>query len=110
MGTGQQCFSWIHRDDVVGIILYALDHDDIHGAINATAPQSATNKAFSVALGRALHRPALVPVPAFALRLMLGGAAEVILSGQHVVPKAITAAGYRFKYPALAGALQSILH
>ena len=110
MGTGRQYFSWVHRDDVVGIILYALDHDDIHGAINVTAPQPVTNKAFSVALGRALRRPALVPVPAFALRLMLGEAAEVILSGQHVVPKAITAVGYRFKHPELAGALQSILY
>jgi uncharacterized protein (TIGR01777 family) len=109
MGTGRQYFSWVHRDDVVGIILYALDHDDIHGAINVTAPQPVTNKAFSVALGRALRRPALVPVPAFALRLMLGEAAEIILSGQHVVPKALTAAGYRFKHPQLAGALQAIL-
>ena len=110
MGTGRQYFSWVHRDDVVGIILYALDHDSIHGAFNATAPQPATNKTFSVALGRALRRPALVPVPAFALRLMLGEASEVILSGQHVRPKAITAAGYRFKHPDLAAALQSILH
>jgi hypothetical protein len=109
MGSGRQYFSWIHRDDVVGIILYALDHDDIHGVINVTAPQPVTNKAFSIALGRALRRPALVPVPAFALRLMLGEAAEVILSGQHVVPKAITVVGYRFRHPELAGALQSIL-
>ena len=109
MGTGRQYFSWIHRDDLVGIILYALDHDTIHGAVNATAPQPATNKEFSVALGQALHRPVLFPVPAFALRVMLGEAAEAILSGQNVVPKAITAAGYQFKYPKLAGALQSIL-
>jgi uncharacterized protein len=109
MGTGRQYFSWVHRDDVVEIILYALDLDDLHGAVNATAPQPVTNKAFSVALGRALGRPALVPVPAFALRFMLGEAAEVILTGQHVLPKAITAARYRFKHPQLAGALHSIL-
>ena len=109
MGTGRQYLSWIHRDDLVGIILYALDHDNIHGPVNATAPQPTTNKEFSLTLGRALYRPVLVPVPAFALRLMLGEGAEAILSGQNVLPKAITDAGYQFKYPQLAGALQSIL-
>ena len=110
MGTGQQYLSWIHRDDIVGIILYGLTHTPVRGTVNATAPNPVTNKQFSLALGRALHRPVLLPVPAFALRVMLGEAAEAILSGQNVVPKAITAAGYQFKYPELPGALQSILH
>jgi hypothetical protein len=110
MGTGRQYLSWIHRDDVLGIILHALDHDYIHGAINATAPQPTTNKAFCAALGRVLHRPVWAPIPAFAVRALLGEAAELILTGQNVVPKAITEAGYRFKHPELAEALQSILH
>jgi len=110
MGTGRQYLSWIHRDDIVGIILYSLTHPPIHGPVNATAPHPATNKEFSLALGRALHRPVLLPVPAFALRILLGEAAHTVLSGQNVVPKAITAAGYQFKYPELGGALHSILH
>jgi uncharacterized protein (TIGR01777 family) len=109
MGTGRQYLSWIHRDDLVGIILYSLTHAPVHGAVNATAPHPVTNKEFSHALGHLLHRPVLAPVPAFALRVMLGEAADVILSGQNVVPKAITGAGYQFNYPELAGALQSIL-
>ena len=109
-GNGRQYFSWIHLEDVVKIILYALDHDFIHGAVNATAPQPVTNKEFSAALGRALHRPSWAPAPAFALKLLLGDAADVILSGQNVLPKAITAAGYRFEHPELAEALQTILH
>jgi uncharacterized protein (TIGR01777 family) len=109
MGTGRQYLSWIHREDVVGIILYCLRHAQVQGVINATAPHPVTNKEFSQALGRALHRPVLLPVPAFALRIILGEAADAILFGQNVHPKAITAAGYQFKYPELAGALQSIL-
>jgi uncharacterized protein (TIGR01777 family) len=110
MGSGQQYMSWIHRDDVVGIMLFALNHDQFQGIFNATAPHAVTNTEFSSALGHALHRPALLPMPAFALRLLLGEVAYVILTGQHVVPKAVTAAGYGFTYPRLDSALQSILH
>lgn len=109
MGNGRQYLSWIHRDDLVGIILFGLTHRQLHGPVNTTAPHPVTNKEFSQALGRVLHRPVLFPVPAFALRIMLGEAANVILSGQNVLPKAVTDAGYQFKYPELTGALQSIL-
>jgi uncharacterized protein (TIGR01777 family) len=109
-GNGAQYFSWIHRQDLVRIMLHVLDHDHIGGAVNATAPQPATNKDFSVALGRALHRPVWAPIPTFALKLLLGEAAYVILTGQNVLPKAITAAGYRFVHPALDEALEAILH
>jgi uncharacterized protein (TIGR01777 family) len=108
-GNGRQWFSWIHREDVVRIILYALDHGAVRGAVNATAPQPATNKEFSSALGRALHRPSWAPAPAIALKLLLGEAAYVILTGQNVLPKAITAAGYCFTHPRLDKALESIL-
>jgi uncharacterized protein (TIGR01777 family) len=109
-GHGRQYFSWIHRQDLVRIMLHVLDHDHIRGAVNATAPQPVTNKAFSVALGRALHRPVWASVPALALKLLIGEAAYVILTGQNVVPKAITAAGYQFVHPALDEALRAILH
>jgi uncharacterized protein (TIGR01777 family) len=110
IGTGRQYISWIHREDLVRIILYALDHDHVHGAVNATAPRPVTNKEFTTVLARTLHRPSWAPVPGLALKLLLGEAADVILTGQHVLPKTITAAGYQFKHPELAAALQSILH
>jgi uncharacterized protein (TIGR01777 family) len=109
-GNGTQYFSWIHRQDLVRIMLHVLDHDHIRGAVNATAPQPVTNKDFSIALGRALHRPVWAPVPALALKLLLGEAAYVVLTGQNVLPKAITAAGYRFVHPELGEVLESILH
>jgi uncharacterized protein (TIGR01777 family) len=109
-GNGTQYFSWIHRQDLVRIMLHVLDHDHLRGVVNATAPQPLTNKDFSIALGRALHRPVWAPVPAFALKLLLGEAAYVILTGQNVLPKAITAAGYRFVHLELGEALESILH
>jgi len=109
LGSGQQYFSWVHRDDVVGIILYALNHDQIRGAINATSPRPVTNKEFCTALGRALHRPSWAPVPAFALKVLVGEASQVLLTGQKVIPKAITTAGYRFKHSELDEALASIV-
>jgi uncharacterized protein (TIGR01777 family) len=108
-GKGTQYFSWIHRQDLVRIMLHVLDHDHLRGAVNATAPQALTNKDFSIALGRALHRPIWAPIPAFALKLLLGEAAYVILTGQNVLPKAITAAGFRYAHPALDEALESML-
>ena len=109
MGSGRQYISWIHRKDLVGIVLHALTQTQVSRAVNATAPHPVTNKEFTAALGRALRRPSWAPVPAFVLRAMLGEAAEVILAGQNVLPKAITAAGYRFYYPDLGKALQSIV-
>lgn len=109
LGSGRQYFPWVHRDDVVGIILYAIEHPEVRGAINATAPYPVTNREFCAALGRALGRPSWAPVPAFVLRLMIGEAAYVILTGQNAVPAAITAAGYRYKYPDLDEALRSIV-
>jgi uncharacterized protein (TIGR01777 family) len=109
IGSGGQYMSWIHRDDVVGIMLFALNHGALNGIFNATAPEPITNKEFSTSLGRALHRPAWLPVPASALNLLLGEAAYVVLTGQRVVPKAITAAGYEFLYPQVNQALQAIV-
>ena len=78
---------WVHVDDVVGIYLRAIDDAAWSGAVNATAPEPVTNKAFSKALGRALHRPASRPCPAFAIQLLYGDMAEIVTKGQNAVPR-----------------------
>jgi uncharacterized protein len=106
---GAQYMPWIHVDDVVGIYLAALDGDAWHGPINAGAPEPVTNKAFSKALGRALHRPAIAPVPAVAIHTLYGEMAEIVTKGQRVVPKAALEHGYAFAHPDLDEALRSAL-
>ena len=81
---GDQYMPWIHVDDVVGIYLAAIDDDDWTGPVNATAPEPVTNKTFSKALGRALHRPAIAPIPGAAIRLLYGDMAEIVTKGQRV--------------------------
>ena len=110
IGHGQQWFSWIHRDDLIGIMMYIMEHDDIEGAVNGTAPKPVTNKAFSVALGRAMRRPAFFPMPAFVLNILFGAMAEeIMLQGQHVVPRKICEAGYRYQYSDIESALKTIV-
>src|SRR5947199_4536194 len=86
IGSGGQWMSWIHRDDVTSLVLDALANDAYRGPVNATAPQPVTNRDFASMLGRALARPAWLPTPAFALRLALGEMAELLLTGQRVLP------------------------
>lgn len=107
IGNGRQWLSWIHIDDLVGIYLHAID--GAHGVFNATAPKAVTNAEFTHALGAVLHRPTLFPVPTIALRLMLGEGADVLLTGQRVVPERTLAEGYRFAYAELEPALRSLL-
>ena len=110
MGSGQQWMSWVHMDDLVGAILYTLETPSIQGPINGTAPNPVTNKAFSKTLGAALNRPAIIPMPEFVLKLMMGEMAEeLLLSGQRVVPAKLTQSGFEFKYPHLDGALRDII-
>jgi hypothetical protein len=106
---GRQYVSWIHLDDLVGIYLTAIDDDRWTGPVNATAPQPVTNAALSRALGAALHRPAVMPVPTFALRLLYGDMAEVVTSGARVVPAKALVLGYEFEHPEIAEALSSAL-
>ena len=106
---GKQYLSWIHRDDLVGMIVAALDGDGWRGPVNASAPEPVTNRDFSRALGRALHRPAVAPVPAFAVRLLYGDMAEIVTTGQRAVPARALALGYEFRHPALDEALASAL-
>ncbi len=106
---GGQYLPWIHADDVVGIYLAALDGTKWSGAVNASAPEPATNRDFSRALGRALHRPAILPVPALALRALYGDMAEMVTEGQRAVPARALELGYSFRHPDLDEALRSAL-
>ncbi len=108
-GTGWQTMSWIHRDDLVRLIVRAIADRGLEGPVNATAPAPVSNRSFAHALGRALRRPALIPVPAAPLRLALGRfAEELLLGGQKVLPARALAAGFRFDYPELDAALAEI--
>jgi uncharacterized protein (TIGR01777 family) len=107
---GEQYLSWIHRDDEVGILTWALDSETVSGVVNASSPNPATNRDFSKALGRALGRPVVLPLPGFVLDLKFGREfGEVLRGGQRVVPKRTEELGYRFEYPELDGALQSLV-
>jgi uncharacterized protein (TIGR01777 family) len=102
---GDQYLPWIHLDDVAGSLLFALDTEALAGPVNVSAPEPATNKDFSRALGRVLHRPALLPVPSFALNLLYGEMAIIVTTGQRAVPKRLEDAGYPFRRPDLEDAL-----
>lgn len=108
IGSGKQWFSWIHRDDVAGIIKYALDNESVSGPVNAVSPNPATNKEFSSALGKALHKPSWLAVPSFVVKLTLGELGSMLLTGQRVIPETILRSGYNFKYPHLEDALKAI--
>jgi uncharacterized protein (TIGR01777 family) len=110
-GSGRQFMSWIHRDDWVSLVRWAIDTPACRGALNLTAPNPVTNAAFARALGRALHRPAFLPAPAFALSLLLGEmAGPLLLFSQRVVPARAEAGGFRFAFPELDGALADLLN
>lgn len=106
---GEHYMPWIHVDDIVGIYLAALDDDAWSGPVNATAPEPATNRDFSKALGRALRRPAVAPVPAFALKLLYGEMSQIVLTGQRAVPQRAQELGYAFAHPQLDEALRASL-
>lgn len=109
-GNGKHWMSWIHRDDMVRLICHAIASDELSGPINAVAPEPVTNRRFTDTLAAALSRPAMIPVPAWPLRLALGGfAEELLLSGQRVVPDAAVRTGFIFEYPTLDAALAQIV-
>lgn len=109
VGSGEQWVSWIHIDDLTSLIAFALRQPRLSGPLNGTSPNPVRNSGFAKSLGSALHRPSLVPVPAFGLRLMFGEMATVVLGSQRVLPEAALKAGYSFEYPELLPALQQIL-
>lgn len=103
IGNGRQWMSWVHVDDVVGIYVLALDGTS--GVLNATAPNPVTNAEFTHALGRAVHRPTILPTPTFALRMLLGEGADMLLTGQRVLPQQTRAEGYTFRFTEIDEAL-----
>lgn len=106
LGSGRQYISWIALADLVGIVQFLIEREDLSGAFLCTAPEPTTNAEFTKALGRVLRRPTLFPAPAFALRLLLGDLAEELLLGsQRCLPTRLAEAGYQYRYPALAAAL-----
>jgi uncharacterized protein (TIGR01777 family) len=106
---GHQYMSWIHREDLVGLMLAGIDDERWRGPINATAPEPVTNREFSRVLGTVLRRPALLPVPAVALQLLYGEMAEIVTEGARVVPAKALVLGYRFSHPQLEPALRAAL-
>jgi len=109
VGSGDQWVSWIHIDDVVGLFRFAIERADASGPINGTAPEPVTNAQLARTLGSVLSRPSWVPVPSFALRIVLGELAEQILVSQRAVPAAAQDLGYEFKHPSLTQALRGAL-
>jgi len=105
LGSGQQWMSWIHLEDEVNLILHLIAKASVNGPINATAPNPVRNKEFCQTLASVLHRPCWLPVPAIALRIGLGKMAEMVLTGQRVMPAAAQNSGFRFRYPNLQDAL-----
>ncbi len=110
LGDGRQWMSWIHRDDWIALVLRLLSDPAARGPFNLTAPEPATNAAFTAALGRALCRPTPFPAPAFALRLLLGERTQMLLASQRALPWSALALGFRFRHPALDDALADILN
>lgn len=110
IGVGSQWMSWIHIEDLVGIISYCIDHDGISGPVNGTAPNPVTNSLFTKVLGKALNRPTIFPMPSVIVRLLMGQMGqELLLEGKRVLPTKISNAGYTFKYTELEGALSNVV-
>lgn len=109
IGSGRQWFSWIHRDDLVNLMIKALTQPDMDGIYNGTAPNPVRMSEFSQAMGQVMNRPSWLPVPAIALEALLGDAAQVVLNGQQVLPKRTQESGFSYQYETVKPALEEIL-
>ena len=109
LGNGNHWMAWIHVEDLAAMYRFAAETATVRGAINGVAPNPVTNTDFTKALAAAVHRPAIFPMPAFALKLMFGEMSEILLASQRVMPKAAVAAGFQFRFPQLDGALADVL-
>jgi uncharacterized protein len=109
IGHGRQAVSWIGIDDVVGAFHHALQTETLWGPVNLTTPNPVTQAEFAKTLGRVLSRPAILPVPAFALRIAVGEIADALLGGARVIPERLMASGYEFRHPELEPALRHVL-
>ena len=108
LGSGRQYMPWVHRLDWIEMVRWVVDTPAVSGPLNVTAPHPVTNAEFARALGRAMHRPALLPAPAFAMRIVLGEMADAALTGQRALPAAPLAHGYHFRYPEIDIAFRGI--
>lgn len=108
LGSGRQWMSWIHREDLTGLVMFLLERE-ISGPVNATAPNPVRMKEFAQTLGRALGRPAFAPAPGFMLKLILGEMADLLLTGQKALPEKALSLGYRFRFPRLGEALADLM-
>jgi uncharacterized protein (TIGR01777 family) len=106
VGNGRQWMSWVHCDDVLGMIEWLLEREDLQGVFNATAPSPVSSLGFARALGEVLHRPALLPLPAPVLKLVFGEMSTLLLTGQRVLPARAEREGYRFRFPDIRSALE----
>lgn len=109
LGSGNQWFSWIHMEDLLGAFLFLMDHRGISGPVNVTSPAPVRNRDLAEALGKAIGRPSFLPAPGFMLKLILGEFGSVLLEGQRVIPKKLLDSGYAFRYPEIEGALRSLI-
>lgn len=109
LGSGRQYMSWIHIQDMTGIMLYAMNNTDLRGPLNAVSPNPVTNREFTHALAHALHRPALLPVPGFILQAALGEFATVLLSSQRVVPGVLKQTDFNFGFPDIGAAFRDLV-
>jgi hypothetical protein len=109
MGSGEQWFPWVHIHDLVRAALHAAERPSLSGPVNLAAPQSVTMRTFCAALAKVLHRPSWLRVPGFALRLALGEMAEMLLTGQRVVPRKLEKSGFKFSFPLLQQALEDVV-
>lgn len=109
LGDGRQWTPWVHVDDVVGLLMHAAGTESVFGPMNATAPNPVSNRDFTRALAKTLHRPALFPVPSIGLELLVGEFAQIVLASQRVVPRVAETSGYRFKFPTIDEAFSDIL-
>lgn len=109
VGSGEQWVSWVHVIDVVRAISFAIENDNLSGPVNVTSPFSLQMKDFGRAISAVLHRPHWIPVPSFAMKLVLGQKSALVLEGQHVVPKVLLEEGFEFKFPSLHSALEDLL-
>jgi uncharacterized protein len=105
VGSGRQWFSWIDQNDLLRALIFVLEHPSLQGPINFTAPQPVRNADLAKALGKVLHRPSLLPAPAFMVKIVMGEFADSILGGQKVIPAKLLGAGFSFEYPAIEAAL-----
>jgi uncharacterized protein len=109
LGSGKQFFSWVHVADLCRAFLFLLEHPEIAGPVNFTAPNPVRNKELAQSLGRILGRPAFLPAPGFMLRLILGEFGSILLEGQRVLPQKLLQAGFQFQYPEIEGALKQVI-